>query len=83
MWKTADLVGSEVLTQDGQKLGVLVDVLPSKAHDVWVVRAAPDGSDEMLIPALKTVICSVDVDAKKIVVALPPGLLDVYRPPVA
>ena len=83
MWNTADIVGSQVLTEEGQLLGTLTDVLASKAHDIWVVQSSPDGKDVILIPALKTIVRSVDPEQKKIVVALPPGLADIYRPPVA
>ncbi|MGA2089844.1 MAG: PRC-barrel domain-containing protein [Endomicrobiales bacterium] len=79
MWNTVDIVGCSVVTEEGQLLGILADVLPSKAHDIWVVKSAPDSTDELLIPALKTIVLTVDPSEKKIVVALPPGLADIYR----
>jgi 16S rRNA processing protein RimM len=83
MWNTADIVGSEVVTEEGQRLGILMDVLYSKAHDIWVVESSPGSKDELLIPALKSIVRSVDTAAKKIIVVLPPGLVDIYRPPAA
>lgn len=83
MWKTGDITGSEVVTEEGALLGVLVNVLPSRANDIWVVQPGAPDAGEILIPALKTVVRSVDVAARRIVVALPPGLLDIYRSPDA
>ena len=76
-WKTAEIVGSEVFTVAGEKLGTLFDVLPTGANDVWIVRS---DSREMLIPALKGVVVSVDVGKKAIVVDLPRGLKEIYEP---
>jgi 16S rRNA processing protein RimM len=77
MWKVKDIAGSEVVDEAGQVIGELTDVLPTKANDVWSVRA-PDGT-ELLIPALKNIIKEVDLAKKRIVVALPSGLKEVYE----
>ena len=74
-WKVRDLAGSRVETADGVYLGDLCDVLPSKANDVFVVR---NDREEILIPALKKVVLQISVAEKKIVVQLPPGLLEIY-----
>lgn len=79
MWKVADIAGSEVIDQSGAALGILEDVLPSGANDVWVVRSPSLPKGEMLIPALKSVVVSVDPEHKKIVVNLPPGLKEIYE----
>jgi len=68
-----DLIGLAVETKDGKSLGVLVEILFTRANDVYVV-AGPAG--EILLPALREVILRVDLAAKKIIVALPEGLLD-------
>lgn len=69
-----DLVGCTVDTVDGRRLGTLKDVYPTGANDVYSIIA--DDGKELLIPALKTVVLSIDIDARKIVVDPPPGLLD-------
>lgn len=56
-------------------MGILEDVLPTHGNDVYVVK---DADKEILIPALKSVVLSVSVPEKKIVVRLPEGLEDVY-----
>jgi 16S rRNA processing protein RimM len=78
-WKVSDLAGSEVIDETGQKIGILIDVLPSGANDVWVIRTDIVKSGEILLPALKEVIKKVDVTGKKITVALPAGLKEVFE----
>jgi 16S rRNA processing protein RimM len=68
-----DLVGMSVETSDGESLGVLTEILFTGANDVYVV-SGPTG--EILLPALKDVVLSVDVPSRKMVVVLPDGLRD-------
>ncbi len=75
IFRTADIVGCAVVTEAGEILGTLKDVLPSGSNDVWVV----EGRREYMIPALKEVILDVDAAAKRIRVRLPEGLRDVYE----
>jgi 16S rRNA processing protein RimM len=72
-----DLMGLEVETTDGQHLGELREVLFTNANDVYVVRG-PAG--EVLLPAIRDVVLQVDVPARRMVVALPEGLLDAVQP---
>jgi 16S rRNA processing protein RimM len=60
-----DLIGMEVLSVSGDSLGELTDVITTKANDVYQVTG-PKG--EWLLPALKEVIVSVEVENKKMVV---------------
>jgi 16S rRNA processing protein RimM len=62
-----DLLDMEVLTEAGQSIGRIIEVITTGANDVYQVTG-PDG--EMLLPALKEVIINVDVDKKKMVVKL-------------
>lgn len=66
-----DLVGLQVETADGEPLGALVEILFTRANDVYVVRG-PAG--EILLPALREVVLRVDLPAHKMVVAVPEGL---------
>lgn len=66
-----DLVGCQVVTGQGESLGLLRDVLPTGSNDVFVVG---EGPSEILIPALKTVVKKIDVAGKRIEVDLPDGL---------
>jgi 16S rRNA processing protein RimM len=63
------LIGLEVFSTTGGKIGDLVDVLAYPANDVYVVRA--DGQ-ETLVPAVKEIVREIDVDAGRMVVDMPP-----------
>ena len=69
-----ELVGLKVLDSQGNYLGTIEDILQTSANDVYVVKQ--EKSKELLIPALKKVVREVDLDNKKMVVELLPGLLD-------
>ncbi len=69
-----ELVGARVITPEGAFLGRLEDVLTTAANDVYVVK--DDGGREILIPAVKHVVRSIDVERGEIVVDPPPGLLE-------
>ena len=58
---TFDIIGCEVFDGD-KKIGTVTDVLKTGSNDVFEV----DGN--ILIPALKSVVKSIDIAAKKIVV---------------
>lgn len=66
------LLGLEVLTEGGQSLGRLTDVLETGANNVFVVSGA-DG--EHLIPDIPDVVQEVDVDGGSIIIRPLPGLL--------
>jgi 16S rRNA processing protein RimM len=66
-----DLAGCQVITVEGEVLGLLTDVLPTGSNDVFVVGREPN---ELLIPALKTVVKEIDLTGRRIVVSLPAGL---------
>ena len=67
------LIGLEVRTVDGRRLGVLESILPTGAHPVYVIQ----GEREWLVPATPEVVRRVDLAAREITVELPAGLEDV------
>lgn len=67
-----DLIGLPVFDQHGRKRGVMKDVLPYDVNDIYVVKT-PTG--EALIPAVKAIIQSVDLQSGIIVNAIK-GLFD-------
>lgn len=69
-----DLIGLNVVTEEGEQLGVLEDVLQTGANDVYSVKTC-DGK-ELLIPVTDECVKDIDLEAKRIVVHLLPGLLD-------
>lgn len=72
-----DLVGFEVVTEAGEVLGKLVDVLPTGGNDVFVVG---EGPAEILVPAIKSVVLKIDMELRRITVDLPKGLRPEERP---
>jgi len=69
-----EIIGCEVVTEDGTPLGTIKEILTPGANDVWVVKR-PKGRD-LLLPVIDEVVLSVDVDSKKVVVELMEGLLE-------
>ena len=70
----ADLIGLRVVTEEGEELGKLTDVLETGANDVYVVEAA--GKKELLLPAIKDCIRDVDLESGIMTVRLLKGLMD-------
>lgn len=68
-----DLIGIEVFTESGESLGNIIDVFPTGSNDVYVVKN--EEGKQVLLPAIKDVIKSVDIKNKKMVVNLIEGLL--------
>lgn len=67
-----DLIGCEVVTDVGRSLGLVTNVLRGAANDVYIVGS---GKEELLLPAIRDVIQSVNLDARRITVTPTPGLL--------
>ena len=70
-WWSHEVVGCEVRTEHGRRLGRVTEVIANPANDLWVTV---DDGDETLIPALADLLIEVDVRAKRIVVRDVPGL---------
>jgi 16S rRNA processing protein RimM len=66
-------IGCEVVTVDGRRLGLVVEIFATGANDVLVVR---DADAEVLIPVIADVVKSLDFAARRITIDAIPGLLD-------
>src|SRR5574337_746577 len=64
-------VGLAVVTEEGEALGEVTEILETGSNDVYVV-SGPSG--EILLPALTSVILKVDLEAKRMTVHLLEGL---------
>ena len=71
---THQLVGLEVVTDQGEKLGRIKEVLFTGANDVYLVESA--GGKELLLPAIDQVVLEIDLEARVAKVHIIPGLLD-------
>lgn len=72
----ADLIDCAVFEETGEYLGKITEVYQPGGNDVYEV--VNDEGKTMLIPALKHVVLFVDINTKKIIVRLLPGLKEVY-----
>jgi len=68
-----DLLGLAVVSDQGEQLGELVDIMPTGSNDVYVVRSE---RGEYLIPATDDVVSEIDLEQRKMVVTPLDGLLD-------
>jgi 16S rRNA processing protein RimM len=68
-----DLINCEVYDVEGKVLGVLKEVIQTGSNDVYVIKK--DEQKDILLPALKSVVKSIEIAQKKIIVELPKGLL--------
>lgn len=69
----ADMIGMEVCTEDGNIFGTLKDVIETGANDVYVIENAEHG--EVLVPAIKECIHSVDIEKGQMMIHLMDGLI--------
>ena len=69
----ADLLESEVFTDEGEKLGILDDIYNTGSKDIYVVKN--ELGKTILLPGINDVIKEVDVENKKIIVHLLKGLV--------
>ena len=65
-----DIIGAEVVTEDGESIGALAEVIDAPASMIYVVR----GERERLIPAGPEFILKTDADAGLITVRLIEGM---------
>ncbi len=69
----ADLLGTEVYSDEGEKLGMLDDIYNTGSNDIYVVKNELGKS--ILLPGIPDVIKDVNIEEKKIVVHLLKGLV--------
>ena len=69
-----DLIGMEVITDEGETLGILEDVIETGANDVYSINSKKYGN--VLIPAIEHCIMDVNIETGKMIVHLLPGLID-------
>ena len=68
-----DLIGIEVYTNDGEKLGIIDDIFKTGSNDVYVVKNSL--GKQILLPAISSVIEKIDLENKKVIVNLIKGLI--------
>lgn len=71
-----DIIGMAVYSTDEAYLGQVTNIIATGANDVYVVET-PEGYpvEEILLPAIASVVLQVDVQRQRMVVELPEGLI--------
>jgi 16S rRNA processing protein RimM len=67
-----DILGMRVVTEKGEDVGEVTEIVPTGSNDVYVVRK---GEKEFLIPATKDVIIAIDTAERTMVIRPLEGLL--------
>jgi 16S rRNA processing protein RimM len=65
-----DIIGMDVITEEGKALGRIESVFPTGSNDVYVCK----GEREILLPAIADVIKDIDIDKRIMTVRLLAGL---------
>ncbi len=71
----ADLIGMQVVTEEGETFGTLKDVMATGANDVYVVKRDDGNEAEVLLPAIRECIKKIDMETGMITVHIMDGLL--------
>lgn len=69
-----DLIGLAVVTDNGEAVGTVTDVLSGGAQPLLVVKR--NGQPDALVPDVDEIVTDVDLDAERITIRPPEGLLD-------
>lgn len=90
-----DMIGLPVFSREeegsARPIGVLENVLFPAGQEIWSIRAYRDGEydpespqrasgHEILFPAVPEFVDDIDLDAGRILIAPPSGLLELYAP---
>ena len=67
-----ELLGYTVITESGEMVGTLTDILWLPSNDVYVIH---NGNDEKLIPVIKEIVIGVDSVVNVIMIRPMEGLL--------
>ncbi len=67
-----DLLGMEVFTEEGEKIGKVKDVFPTGSSYVYTIQR--QGEKDLLIPAIPDVVRKIDIDEGSMVIHMIEGL---------
>lgn len=69
-----DLIGCAILDENGNKVGILEDVLQNTAQDLYVIKQT--GGKVFYLPVVDEFVKHIDIDKKEIVVHIIEGLIE-------
>lgn len=67
-----DLIDTNVYLENNEYVGKIIDVFSTGSNDVYVIKR--EENSDLLIPAIKDVVKSVDIKNKKMIINLIKGL---------
>lgn len=67
------IIGLQVWTTAGERVGTIAQVFFSGGHDIWVVR---QGKKEYMIPVTEEIVRSIDIPGGRVIIEPIAGLLD-------
>ncbi|MDQ0206381.1 ribosome maturation factor RimM [Alkalicoccobacillus murimartini] len=67
-----EIIGCTVVSEEGLKIGRIIEILSPGANDVWVVKR--EGQKDLLVPYIESVVREVDVNNKTITIHMLEGL---------
>ena len=70
----ADLIGLDVVKEDGEKVGVISDVFNTGSNDIYEVKR--EGQKNLLLPVIDDVVLNIDIENKKVTVRMMEALED-------
>ncbi len=70
----ADMIGMQVVTEDGSLFGTLKNVMQTGANDVYEIQS--DEFGDVLVPAIKDCILDVDIEGRIMKIHLMDGLIE-------
>ncbi|TLS37344.1 ribosome maturation factor RimM [Pseudalkalibacillus caeni] len=70
-----DIMGLKVVTEEGEEIGKIKEILSPGANDVWVVQRSGGGKD-VLIPYIESIVKDVDLQSETVTIHLMEGLIE-------
>ncbi|MFC0558629.1 ribosome maturation factor RimM [Halalkalibacter alkalisediminis] len=70
-----EIIGCKVITESGEELGKIKEIIETGANDVWVIQRTGAGKD-ILIPYIEDVVKEIDIEEKVIHIHVMEGLID-------
>lgn len=68
------IIGLSVVTDEGEELGEIKEILSPGANDVWIVKGK--AKKDILLPYIDDVVKEVNLEEGRVVVSIMEGLLD-------
>lgn len=66
------IIGLNVVTENGDEIGKIKEIMAPGANDVWVVKRPEQ--DDLLLPVIDQVVKKIDLEAGHVIVELMEGL---------